>query len=78
MIDQAGEQCDPRSTQRLYSSHVQVNSSSLGLAVVAGIEVLQAERRTPGYSIGFSLLQGACFHPSLRQGEGNFFWPIGV
>lgn len=38
--DQARAQCDPRSTQRLNSSHVQVNSSSLGLAVGAGIEVL--------------------------------------
>lgn len=53
MVDQAGAQRDPRSTQRVYSCHIQVNSSSLGLAVVVGIEVLQAERRTPGCSIGF-------------------------
>lgn len=53
MVDQAGAQRDPRSTQRLYSSHVLVNSSSLCLAVVAEIEVVQAERRTPGCLISF-------------------------
>lgn len=68
MVDQAGAQRDPRSTQRLYSSHVLVNSSSLCLTVVAGIEVVQAERRTPWCFISFYPLQGACFHPSLHQG----------
>lgn len=38
MVDQAGVQRDPRVRKRLHTNHVQVNSSSLGLAVVAGIE----------------------------------------
>lgn len=68
VADQAGEQHDRRSTQKLYSSHVQVNSSSLGRAVVAGIEVLRAERRMLWCSIGSSLPQGSCFHHSLHLG----------
>lgn len=68
MADQAGEQHDPRSTQSLYSSHVQVNSSSLGRAVAAGIEVLRAERGMLECFIGSLLLQESCFHSSLRLG----------
>lgn len=52
MVDQAGAQGDLRSTQRLYSSHVQVNSSSLGLAVVAGIESTSGGERNARVSIG--------------------------
>lgn len=39
-------------------SHVQVNSWSLGRAVVAVIEVLREERKMVRCSIGSSLLQG--------------------